>query len=116
MNLDLAASLRTSFRVLWLLPSGGVNLIKKKSHSLSADWIGQNRSKAPCHGIDTHDASARRFLVEGGDDLCLEPPPGADIYLFSGAPVGGALKAADHSPLSQPWLGHGLSTLLDSPR
>ena len=33
-------------------------------------------------------ASACRFLIEGrGDDLGLEPPPGADIYLFSGAPV-----------------------------
>ena len=67
--------------------SGCVNLIKKKAHSLGADWTGQNRSKAPCHGIDTHDASACRFLIEGGDALALEPPPGADSYLFSGAPV-----------------------------
>jgi len=87
MNLDLAASLRTSFRVLWLLPKRLRQSHQKKAHSLSADWIGQNRSKAPCHGIDTHDASACRFLIEGGDDLGLEPPPGADSYLFSGAPV-----------------------------
>ena len=87
MNLDLAASLRTSFRVLWLLPKRRRQSDQKKAHSLGADWIGQNRSKAPCHGIDTHDASACRFLIEGGDDLGLEPPPGADIYLFSGAPV-----------------------------
>ena len=58
----------------------------------------------------------RLFLVEGGDDLGLEPPPGSDIYLFSEAPVGGALKAGDHLPVSQPWLGHGLSALLDRPR
>ena len=88
MNVDLAASLRTSFWVvLWLLPKRLRQSDQKKAHSLGADWIGQNRSKAPCHVIDTHDASACRFLIEGGDDLGLEPPPGADIYLFSGAPA-----------------------------
>ena len=56
------------------------------------------------------------LLVEGGDDLCLEPPPGADSCLFSGAPVGGALKAADHSPLSQPWLGRRPSAMLEGLR
>ena len=87
MNLDLAASLRTSFRVLWLLPKRLRQSDQKKSSLIECRLVGQNRSKAPCHVIDTHDASARLFLVEGGDDLGLEPPPGADIYLFSGAPV-----------------------------
>ena len=87
MNVDLAASLRTSFWVRWLLPKRLRQSDQKKSSLIECRLVGQNRSKAPCHGIDTHDASACRFLIEGGDDLGLEPPPGADSYLFSGAPV-----------------------------
>ena len=110
MNLDLAASLRTSFRVLWLLPKRLRQSDQKKKLTRwvpmqGADWIGQSRSKAPCHGIDTQDASACRFLIEGDDDLGLEPPPGAGIYLFSGAPVGGALRVRDHLPVFQPRFG-----------
>ncbi len=94
MNLDLAASLRTSFRVFWLLPKRRRQSDQKKSSLIECrlDWSKQVQSAVPWDRIDDRrqaDASqrARRFLVEGGDDLGLEPPPGPDSYSFSGAPV-----------------------------
>ena len=69
--------------------------------------------------IDTHDASACRFLIEGGDDLCLEPPPGADSYLFSGAPVERRSWRAENQAFQsvpQPRLGRRPSAMLEGLR
>ena len=51
MNLDLAASLRTSFRVLWLLPKRLRQSDQKKAHSLSADWLVKTGPKRRAMGL-----------------------------------------------------------------